>query len=269
MVPGIYFSKVNDKDAGQLYPKDEGQLNDTEQIPEDIQQFERDLHQEAFLISLFLPLPISSTKKNDRDRDFEDPEATPSKKKSKIDEDIVNHDETVGIEENVNKMCNKNDETHIVSPVSKTEGNSQKMPTVVEYSSTTIETPHAVAPSITTSCCLGLIRTEEANKEQGICILNQGQLYFRTLVFEENPDQQVTIRHVNEKGHNTVTSVKVTCPHLFIDLGVGNIISLLEGDLLGIRSIQRLFEYKAVWVDNETVKHNREIFCHKSIRRQW
>ena len=120
------------------------------------------------------------------------------------------------------------------------------MRTVVEYSNTTTETPHAFAPSITTSCCLELIRTEEADK--GKCILNQDQLYFWTLVFQENSDQQVTIHSVG--GDDKVRSVKVTCPHLFIDLGFGNIIYLLEGDLLGIRSIQHLYEYKVVRVDN-------------------
>ena len=132
------------------------------------------------------------------------------------------------------------------------------MQTVAEYSSTTTETPHAVAPSITTSCCLGLIRTKEADGEQGIRILNQDQLYFRTLVFQENSDQQVTIRRVKEKGHDTVTSVKVTCPHSCINLGVGHFIFLLAGDLLGIQSIQQLFEYKVVRVDNKTVKRNKE-----------
>ena len=43
---------------------------------------------------------------NIRDRDSEDPEATTSKKKSKIDEDIVNGNETVKEEENVNELCN-------------------------------------------------------------------------------------------------------------------------------------------------------------------
>ena len=78
------------------------------------------------------------------------------------------------------------------------------------------------------------------------------------MVFQENSDQQVTIHRVKEKGHDTVTSVKVTCSHSFIDLGVGNIIFLLAGDLLGIRSIRQLFEYKVVRVNDETVKRNKE-----------
>ena len=71
-----------DKDAGQLLPEDVGQLNDTEQISEEMQQFKQELHKEVLLPSL--PLRISSMKKNDRDIDSEVSEATTSKKKSKI-----------------------------------------------------------------------------------------------------------------------------------------------------------------------------------------
>ena len=83
-------------------------------------------------------------------------------------------------------------------------------------------------------------------------MLNLGKLYFRTLLFE-NFDQKVTLRRVKEKGHDMITSVEVTCPYLYIDLGVRHIIFLVEGDILGIRSIQHSIEYKVVRVDNETV----------------
>ena len=144
-------------------------------------------------------------------------------------------------------MCDINDkaEHHIVSPVSKKTGSSQE-----------IDFGNAVTPSITTCCCLGLIRTKKADKEQTILILKQDQLYFWTLVFQKNTDQKVTICCVN--GDDRVTSVSVTRPHSGINLGVGMTTYLLEGNILGIQSIQRVYEYKVVCVDDEILELNKE-----------
>ena len=114
----------------------------------------------------------TETKKNDRDIDSEDPDAT-SKKKLKINEDILYGNETVKEEENDYEMDNKDDETkhHIISPVSKTVGTShetdlvKKMQTMNVYFNTLLEMDHAVTPLITTCCCLGLITTQRADKE--------------------------------------------------------------------------------------------------------
>ena len=81
---------------------------------------------------------------------------------------------------------------------------------MVEYSSTTPETAHTVAPLIMTSCCLGLISTQKADKEQRILVLKKDQLCFGNLVFQENFHQKVTISRVD--GNGTVTSVSVACP---------------------------------------------------------
>ena len=94
MAPGAIFSLFAvDKDADQLLLEDADQLNDIEQISEEMQHFEQELHQEAPLSSL--PLRILRTEKNDRDRYSKDLEATTSKKKYKINEDIVNGNEIV------------------------------------------------------------------------------------------------------------------------------------------------------------------------------
>ena len=144
MVPGIYFSKHNDGDDGQLHDEDNGQLHDTEQESEEMRQFEQELKQQAEertvtqnqrvddLGSTDLSTSSSSSssdfnntstgiKKNDRDIDSEDPEVT-SRKKSKINKDIVHGNKTVEEEENDYEMGNNNDEAkhHIISPVSKT-----------------------------------------------------------------------------------------------------------------------------------------------------
>ena len=194
MVTGVYFSKHNDEDDGQLLQEDDGQLHDTEQIFEDMRQFERELQQQAqertvtpnqrvhnlgstdlstssFSSSSDLNNTSTRTKKNDRDIDSEDPEAT-SQKKSKINEDIVYNNETEKEEENDDKMCDNNDEAkhHIISPVSEISGSSQEidlvknMQTMVECLNPTPETVHAVTPSITTCCCLGLIRTKKSRQ---------------------------------------------------------------------------------------------------------
>ena len=47
MVPGVYLSKYIDEDNDQLRQEEDDQLHDTEQLPEDVQQFERKLQQEA------------------------------------------------------------------------------------------------------------------------------------------------------------------------------------------------------------------------------
>ena len=67
-------------------------------------------------------------------------------------------DKTIEVEENVNTWCNNNHEMPIVSPVSTTKGSTQKILTVVEYSSTPTETPYAVAPSVMSNFSLGLIK---------------------------------------------------------------------------------------------------------------
>ena len=111
MAPGAIHSLFAvDEDEGQLLQEAVGQLHGIEQISEDM-QFERELRKESLLRSL--PLQISSTKKNGRDRHSKDSEATPSKKKSKIDEDIVNGNKT-------------EEEEHIVSPVSTASTNVNK-----------------------------------------------------------------------------------------------------------------------------------------------
>ena len=106
------------------------------------------------------------------------------------------------------------------------------MQTMVEYSSATLEIAHAVAPLIITSCCLGLISTKKADKEQGILVHKKDQLCFGNLVFQENSDQKVTISRVD--GNDTVTSVSLTCPCLGYNLGVEMMAYLLEGDILRI-----------------------------------
>ena len=62
MPHGAFFSLFAvDKDDGQLLQEDNGQLHYTEQISKDMQQFERELHQQVLLPSL--SLRISSTKR--------------------------------------------------------------------------------------------------------------------------------------------------------------------------------------------------------------
>ena len=236
MAPGaIYSHFFVDEDKDQLIEEVIEQLYETEQTSQDLSDGLR-LCQESLI-------PTPWTKKNDRDCNSENLEATPCNKKSKMGDEIVDEEE-----ENVNKTCNNNDETihQNVSPVSETEGSSQKMQTVAEYSSTTTETPHAGAPLITTRCSLGLIRTEGGNK--GICIITLNQLCLWSLVFQENSDQKVIIRRV--AGNDTVTSVEVRRPYLYIDVRVGDTCYLYGGDLLRIQSIQNLFEYRVVWVNN-------------------
>ena len=99
---------------------------------------------------------------------------------------------------------------------------------------------------ITTRCSFGLIRTEGDNN--GICIITLNQLCLWSLVFKESSDQKVIIHRL--AGNETVTSVQVARPYSYIDVGVGNTCYLYEGDLLRIRSIQNLFEYRVVRVDN-------------------
>ena len=50
----------------------------------------------------------------------------------------------------------------------------------------------------------------------------------------------------------------MTRPHSGINLVVGMTTYLLEGDLLGIRSIQRVNEFKIVRVDDEILGLNKE-----------
>ena len=243
MAPGaIYFHFSVNKDEVQLIDEVIEQLYETKQTSQDFFDEQR-LCQESLILT-------PPTQKNDRDCNSEDLEATPCNKKLKMGENhIKNGDNLVEEEEeNVNKTCKNNDETihQNVSPVSKTEGSSQKMQTVAGYSSTTTDISHAGAPLITSRCSFRLIRTKGDNN--GICIIILNQLFLFSLVFKENSDQKVSIHRVPR--NDTVISVEVRCPCLYIDVGVGDICYLYKDDLLIIRSIQNTFEYRVVQVDN-------------------
>ena len=126
---------------------------------------------------------------------------------------------------------------------------------MVEYLSTTPKT----APLITTSYCLGLISTQRANKEQIIIVLKKNQLCFEDLLFKENSDQKVTISRILD-GNSTVTNVSMTRLGISLayNLGVGMTAYLLESNVLGIQSIQCVYEYKVVRVGNEIVERTKE-----------
>ena len=130
---------------------------------------------------------------------------------------------------------------------------------MVVYLNTLPEIDHTVTHLTTACCCLGLITTQKADKEQRTIILKKDELRFRNLILKENFDPKVTISRVLD-GDGTVTSVSVTflCPRLGFNLGVEKMANLLEGNILGIQGIQRVFEYNIVCVDNETLERDKE-----------
>ena len=129
-----------------------------------------------------------------------------------------------------------------------------------------IDPGNTVTPTLTTCCCLGLLRPTELDEEPQIIILRQDNIYFgQILVLPETTDQKVYIRCVN--GNHTVTSVLVTRSHLAIEFEVGMTTDLTVGDMLRIGSFQRVYEYKVVCVDDEILKRNREKLNREQIIR--